>query len=121
MPSWLLADPPRLAFAGDGDASRRGVVLVAMAGGDFVRDFVGRVLVCALEVVADRRLGVRRQCVHDLADTRLATRHGLPFRHARGRDDLWWHALDILGTAVVVAGVDHGLLLGHRRLVLLLR
>ena len=78
------------------------------------------VLVSALEVVADRFLRGGRQRVHDLAHPRLTTGHGLAFRHARGGHDLRRHALDLLDTAVVVAGVDHGLLFGHRRLVLFL-
>ncbi len=57
---------------------------------------------------------------HDLADARLTAADGLPLRHAGGRGDLRRHALDLLDTAVVVAGVDHGLLFGHLRLVLFL-
>src|ERR1700730_18273824 len=68
---------------------------------------MGGVLVGAFEVVADRGLSGRRRGVHHLADPRLATPNGLAFGHARGRHDLRRHALDLLGTAVVVAGIDH--------------
>ena len=78
------------------------------------------VLVRALEVVADRFLGGRWQGVHHLADPRLAAADGLTLRHAGCRLDLRRHALDLLDTTVVMAGVDHGLLFGHLRLVLFL-
>ncbi len=59
--------------------------------------------------------------VQDLADPLLAasdaSRSGMP----GGDRQLGRHAFDLFDTAVVVAGVDHGLLLGHLRLVLLLR
>jgi hypothetical protein len=65
-------------------------------------------------------MGGQRQRVHHLANPGLATPHGLALRHTRGRQDLRRHALDLLHTAVVVTSIDHGLLFGHRRLVLLL-
>ena len=75
----------------------------------------------AFEVVADRFLSGRWQCVHHVADPSLATANGLAFRHPGCRLNLGRHALDLLDTTIVVTGIDHGLLFGHRRLVLLLR
>src|SRR6478752_9912731 len=111
----------RLALPGDRDASGRGVVLRAMASRHrFVGELVGRVLVGALEVVADCFLRGRGQRVHHLADPRLPAPNRLALRHTRCRLNLRRHALDLLHTAVVVTGVDHGLFFGHRRFVLLL-
>ena len=59
-----------------------------------------------------------RQGVQHLAHPGLAPTDRFTLRHPRRREDLRWHALDFLGTAGVVTGVDHGLLFGHRRLVL---
>src|SRR5215218_4265730 len=68
------------AFAGNRDAAGRRV-LGAMPRGrvGIPAELVRRVLVRALEVVADRFLGVRRQRVHDLADPGSpAARSGMP-------------------------------------------
>jgi hypothetical protein len=53
--------------------------------------------------------------VRDRAHPGLATAHGLAFRHPQGGIHLRGHAFDLLGATIVVTGVDHGLLLGHRR------
>src|SRR3984885_5367115 len=67
------------------------------------------------------RLRVLRQQVQVLPAPGLAAPDRLALRHAGGGQDLRRHALDLLDTAVDVAGLQVGLLLGHRGLVLFLR
>ena len=51
----------------------------------------------------------------------LTAFHRPALRQAGRGNDLRRHTLDFLGTPVVMTGVDHRLLLGHRRLVFFLR
>ena len=86
-----------------------------------VAGLVRHVLVGALQVVADGLLGGRGQGVQDLAHPGLTTRDSLALGHTGSGHQLRRHTLDLLDTAVVLAGLHHGLLGRRGGLVLLLR
>src|SRR5277367_1915079 len=90
-------------------------VLVAVPGARVGLSTVG------IERLEDGFLRVLGQQVQVLPDPGLATGDRLALRHAGGGQDLRRHTLDLLDTAVDVAGLQVGLLLGHRGLVLFLR
>src|SRR5581483_9169280 len=75
----------------------------------------------ALQRVEDRFLSALGQQVQVCPDPRLTTRDRPALRHAGRGGDLRWYAFDLFDTAVVVAGLDLGLLLGHGGLVFFLR
>src|SRR5262249_14188591 len=115
----IFRSPPPERTKKPAPASRahRGPTFDALLAAEFVRP----VLMGALEIVEDRRLGVLGQGVQDLTHPGLAPRDRFALRHARRRDDLRRHALDLLDTTGVVTRIDHGLLFGHGGLVLFLR
>src|ERR1700744_586552 len=107
---WGRASAPALS------RDRCGVgVLIAVPGARVGLSTVG------VERLENGRLRVLRQQVQVLPDPGLATLDRLALRHARRGQNLRRHALDLLDTAVDVAGLQVRLLLGHRGLVLFLR
>src|ERR1700757_5108053 len=98
----------------------RGDVGVAMPTNSGVV-FLCRLTAVVLERLQDRFLRVLREQVQVLPDAGLATGGRLALGHAGSGRDLRRDALDLLDTAVVVAGLQGGLLLGHGGLVLFLR
>src|SRR5271168_3937825 len=105
------------ALGGDGGGVR---VIVAMPASLAVVVVDGLIAV-GLERVEDGVLRVLGQQVQVLPDPGLAAGDGFALRHAGGGQDLRRHALDLLDTAVDMAGLQVGLLLGHGGLVLFLR
>src|SRR6201995_2471541 len=116
----LLPDQAYWGRAGLAALSRdRGGVgiLVAVPGASVGTITVGIVITVGLERLENGCLRVLRQQVQVFAHPILTALARLALRHAGGGQDLRRHALALLDTAVDVAGLQVGLLLGHGGLV----